>query len=55
MRVVCVEDRSNYSIEGRGNHSGSEIRKLNLLPVKQGRAVFAPHSHFEQSKVFDLL
>lgn len=36
--MICV-DHSNYSIDGRSHYSISKTRKLNLLPVKQGRAV----------------
>lgn len=53
MRMICT-DYSNYIIDGRSHYSVLKTRKLNLLPVKQGRA-FCTHSHFEQSKELDIL
>lgn len=40
MMLVCVEESSNYSTEGGAYTPYLKQKKMYLLPVKQGRAVF---------------
>lgn len=53
--VVCLEDGSNSGVEGRGHRSVSETKRLNLLPVRQGRAVFVPQSRWTKRSAWSFI